>query len=158
MVVRNMRPNQAKKVVVGMSGGVDSSVAAALLKKEGYDVSGVFMKNWADPKYPCPWKEDRRDAMRVAAVLDIQFETWDFTKEYRASVVDYMVREYAAGRTPNPDVMCNREIKFGLFLEWALERGADYVATGHYVKKIKNEKLKSKNYRLAIAKDLNKDQ
>jgi len=166
VVARNMKPNKTKKVVVGMSGGVDSSVAAALLKKEGYDVSGVFMKNWADPKYPCPWQEDRRDAMRVSAILDIPFETWDFTKEYRASVVDYMVREYAAGRTPNPDVMCNREIKFGLFLERALERGADFVATGHYTRKFQiptnkfqtNSKSQIRNYKLLKAKDENKDQ
>lgn len=139
-----------KRVVVGMSGGVDSSVAAALLKKEGYEVTGVFMKNWADPKYPCPWEEDRRDAMRVAALLDIPFQTWDFSKEYRDEVVSYMIREYGAGRTPNPDVMCNREIKFGLFLQKALSIGADFVATGHYVRRVGNT--------LAIAKDLNKDQ
>lgn len=123
-----------KKVVVGMSGGVDSSVAAALLKEEGYEVTGVFMKNWADPKYPCPWQEDRRDAMRVAAMLDIPFETWDFSQEYRAAVVSYMIREYAAGRTPNPDVMCNREIKFGVFSARARAEGADFIATGHYAR------------------------
>lgn len=126
--------SKKKKVIVGMSGGVDSSVAAALLKHAGYDVVGVFMKNWADPKYPCPWEDDRRDAMRVAAILDIPFQTWDFSREYRAAVVSYMIREYAAGRTPNPDVMCNREIKFGIFLNKALSLGADFVATGHYVR------------------------
>ncbi len=165
-------PQRKGRVVVGMSGGVDSSVAALLLKKEGYDVTGVYMKNWADPRYPCPWQEDRRDAMRVAAVLDIPFETWDFTKEYRASVVDYMVQEYAAGRTPNPDVMCNREIKFGIFLKQALLRGADFVATGHYVRRTAstNNKFKTNKridefaysrqirYSLMIAKDPNKDQ
>jgi len=174
-----------RRVFVGMSGGVDSSVAAALLKRatpnnfsklfgrptpegfRGYDVVGVFMKNWADPKYPCPWREDRRDAMRVAAVLDIPFETWDFTKEYRKQVVSYMVREYAAGRTPNPDVMCNREIKFGLFLQKALERGADFVATGHYVQRQETRDKKQgtgKNRHVACrvslvaARDTNKDQ
>ncbi|MBI4134916.1 MAG: tRNA 2-thiouridine(34) synthase MnmA [Candidatus Sungbacteria bacterium] len=145
-----------KAVFLGMSGGVDSSVAAVLLKREGYNVRGVFMKNWADPKYPCPWEDDRRDAMRVAAILDIPFETWNFTKEYRGTVVEYMIREYAAGCTPNPDVMCNREIKFGLFLRRALKEGADFVATGHYVKKVQSPKSKVQN--LAIAKDLNKDQ
>ena len=132
-----------QKVIVGMSGGVDSSVAAALLKKEGYEVTGVFMKNWADPKYPCPWQEDRRDAMRVSAILDIPFETWDFTKEYRASVVDYMVREYAAGRTPNPDVMCNSRIKFGDFLQCALKAGADFIATGHYVRLMRKSEIRN---------------
>lgn len=161
------------RVVVGMSGGVDSSVAAALLKKDGYDVTGVFMKNWADPRYPCPWEEDRRDAMRVAAILDIPFETWDFTREYREAVVSYMIREYTAGRTPNPDVMCNREIKFGIFLKRALERGVDFVATGHYVIKHEAGNMKQKQYvsgskfqasgdassfTLHAARDLNKDQ
>ena len=139
-----------ERVVVGMSGGVDSSVAAALLKQKGYEVIGVYMKNWADPKYPCPWEEDRRDAMRVAALLDIPFQTWDFSKEYREQVVSYMIREYAAGRTPNPDVMCNREIKFGLFLQKALSLGADYVATWHYVRRVGSK--------LCVAKDRNKDQ
>ena len=129
----------------------DSSVAAALLKNSGYEVVGVFMKNWADPKYPCPWQEDRRDAMKVAALLDIPFQTWDFTKEYREHVVSYMIREYAQGRTPNPDVMCNREIKFGLFLKKALSLGADFVATGHYVRKIQSPKSELQN--LAAAKD-----
>ena len=152
---------QKAKVFIGMSGGVDSSVACALLKKEGYEVTGVFMKNWADPKYPCPWEQDRRDAMRVAAILDIPFETWDFSKEYRESVVEHMIREYAAGKTPNPDVMCNREIKFGIFLKRALERGADYVATGHYAK-IQNSKFKIQNdnskFKILEATDRNKDQ
>src|SRR3989344_3118725 len=152
---------QKAKVFIGMSGGVDSSVACALLKKEGYEVTGVFMKNWADPKYPCPWEQDRRDAMRVAAILDIPFETWDFSKEYRESVVEHMIREYAAGKTPNPDVMCNREIKFGIFLKRALELGADYVATGHYAK-IQNSKFKIQNdnskFKILEATDRNKDQ
>lgn len=136
-----------------MSGGVDSSVSAALLKNaakpdefkkltgrpapkgfSGFDVSGVHIKMWSDPEIPCVAKEDRYDAMRAAAALDIPFQTWDFTEEYRREVVEYMIREYAAGRTPNPDVMCNRHIKFGAFLRRALAEGADYVATGHYVR------------------------
>lgn len=137
-----------------MSGGVDSSVAAALLKERGFDVRGVHIKMWSDERIPCQFKEDRRDALRVAMKLDIPFETWDLTSEYRAEVVNYMISEYAAGRTPNPDVMCNRKIKFGIFLKKALERGADYIATGHYVGLMRNAEY----YRLNIAKDLNKDQ
>ncbi|MDP3727596.1 MAG: asparagine synthase-related protein, partial [bacterium] len=109
-----------KKVFVAMSGGVDSSVAAALLKERGFDVRGVHIKMWGDPEIPCTFKEDRYDAMRAAAHLEIPFETWDLTSEYKAAVVEYMIAEYAAGRTPNPDVMCNREIKFGVFLQRAL--------------------------------------
>lgn len=156
---------QRKKVFVGMSGGVDSSVAAALLKERGFDVHGVHIKMWSDPAVPCLTKEDRYDAMKAAAHLDIPFETWDFTKEYRQAVVDYMIHEYASGRTPNPDVMCNREIKFGVFLKKALEQGADFVATGHYMKtqkpkpKTQNDKLESKIVsKLLCAKDSNKDQ
>ncbi len=125
-----------KKVFVGMSGGVDSSVTAALLKKEGYDVTGVFIKVWSPDWLPCTWKDERRDAMRVAAHLDIPFFTFDFENEYKKAVADYMIDEYKKGRTPNPDVMCNKEIKFGSFLKKALVMGADYIATGHYVQNI----------------------
>src|SRR3989344_806743 len=138
---------QQKKVFVAMSGGVDSSVAALLLKQKGYNVVGVYMKGWS--LTDCA-ERDARDARRVAGVLNIPFYVFNFENEFKKEVVDYMVNEYAAGRTPNPDVMCNREIKFGLFLNKALTLDADYIATGHYVK-IKNNKL-------LIAKDLNKDQ
>ncbi len=142
----------AKKVYVGLSGGVDSSVTAALLKQQGYEVIGAYMKNWSKdlPGFACPWKEDYQDAKRVAVQLGIDFKMFDFETQYRHKVVDYMVAEYQAGRTPNPDIMCNQEIKFKLFLETALEEGADMVATGHYAN-VKKGKL----YR---AKDDNKDQ
>ena len=159
-----------------MSGGVDSSVAAALLKKQGYLVVGVFMKCWAEPSATqnsfasngvdaeprgrfdeCPQERDEEDARRVAAKLGIPFYTFDFVKEYKKKVVDYMIDGYKRGITPNPDVMCNREIKFGLFLEKALSLGADYIATGHYVKKsnIKNQisKIHIKNKKLEKFKD-----
>ena len=154
-----------KKVFIGMSGGVDSSVAAALLKKKGYDVVGVFIKGWSDNRFfkdktMCPWVTDQEDARRVAAYLDIPFYTFDFEKEYRKAVVEYMVKEYKAGRTPNPDVMCNKEIKFGVFFEKARKLGADFVATGHHarVREVKGKKLKVKSFQLRAGKDTNKDQ
>jgi len=139
------------KVFVAMSGGVDSSVAALLLQKSGFNLVGCYIKGWYPPGVVCSWKEDRRDAMRVCASLGIPFITVDAEKEYKKEVVDYMISEYKAGRTPNPDIMCNKSVKFGVFLKKALAMGADYIATGHYVRKLKNNAL-------AIAKDLNKDQ
>ncbi len=141
-----------KKVFVGLSGGVDSSVAALLLKQQGYSVIGVYMKNWSQdlPGVKCPWQEDYQDAKRVAVQLGIDFKLYDFEKEYRQKVVDYMVREYKAGHTPNPDIMCNQEVKFKLYLETALADGSDYIATGHYAR--------VRNGELFTAKDGNKDQ
>lgn len=126
-----------KTVYVAMSGGVDSSVAAALLKRQGYTVVGVFMKPWSPPDEQaatCPWHRDREDALRVASVLDIPLLTWDFSEAYGSAVTDYMVETYRRGNTPNPDVMCNKEIKFGLFFRKAVEEGADAIATGHYAR------------------------
>ncbi len=125
-----------KTVYVGLSGGVDSSVTAALVKEQGYNVVGVYMKNWSKdlPGFACPWKEDYQDAKRVAVQLGIDFKMFDFEKEYQEKVVDYMIEEYKAGRTPNPDIMCNQEVKFKLFLNTALAEGADFVATGHYAR------------------------
>jgi len=140
------------RVYVGLSGGVDSSVTAALLKEQGYDVIGVYMKNWSQdlPGYKCPWEDDFQDAKRVAVQLGIDFKMYDFQKQYRHKVVDYMIDEYKAGHTPNPDIMCNQEVKFKLFLNTAFEDGADLIATGHYAK--------TENGRLFMAKDANKDQ
>jgi len=147
-------------VFVGMSGGVDSSVSAALLQKAGYEVTGVFMKVWQPDFLPCTWREERLDAMRVAAKLGIPLLTWDFEKEYKEGVADYMIAEYKAGRTPNPDVMCNKEIKFGAFFRRAMKEGADFVATGHYAKVVESRKsIKSKEeFKMFKGVDSAKDQ
>ncbi len=131
------------RVFVGMSGGVDSSVSAALLKNAGYDVTGVFIKVWQPDWIECTWKDERREAMRAAAHLGIPFVTLDLVQEYKIEVIDYMIAEYKAGRTPNPDVMCNREVKFGAFWRWADKQGADFVATGHYARVIGEQPLPS---------------
>lgn len=123
---------KGKRVFVGLSGGVDSAVTAALLKEQGALVTGIFIKGWYPPGMPCTWSDDRKDAMRVAARLQIPFHTLDASTEYKQGVIDYLLAEYEAGRTPNPDVMCNREVKFGAFYRFAKEHGADYIATGHY--------------------------
>lgn len=148
-----------KTVVVGLSGGVDSSVAAYLLKEEGYNVIGIFMKNWHDESVTisneCPWIDDSQDALLVAQKLNIPFQVLDLSEEYKDRIVDYMFREYENGRTPNPDVLCNREIKFDVFLKGAEKLGADYVATGHYCRK---DSLENGTQRLLAGKDPNKDQ
>lgn len=143
------------KVYVGMSGGVDSSLTAALLKEQGYDVTGVYMKNWTQdlPGMKCPWADDLADAKRVAVQLGIDFKVFDFQAEYKQKVVDYMIAEYERGRTPNPDIMCNQEVKFKIFLEAALEDGADMIATGHYARVVHGETAQ-----LRMATDANKDQ
>jgi tRNA-specific 2-thiouridylase len=151
-----------KRVVVGLSGGVDSSVTAYLLKEQGYEVIGMFMKNWHDDSVTisdeCPWLDDSNDAMIVAQHLGIPFQAIDLSVEYKERIVDYMFREYQAGRTPNPDVLCNREIKFDIFLKAAVKLGADYVATGHYARKEEIEVAGKKIFRLLAGKDPNKDQ
>ena len=157
-----MHKSQQKTVVVGLSGGVDSSVAAHLLKEEGYNVIGLFMKNWHDDSVTisdeCPWLDDSNDAMLVAEKLGIPFQTVDLSEEYRERIVNYMFKEYEMGRTPNPDVLCNREIKFDVFMKIALSLGADYVATGHYCQKssvtIDGEEI----FQLRAGADGNKDQ
>jgi tRNA-specific 2-thiouridylase len=151
-----------KRVVVGLSGGVDSSVAAYLLQEQGYEVIGLFMKNWHDDSVTisneCPWLEDSNDALLVAEKLGIPFQTVDLSEQYKEKIVDYMFNEYAKGRTPNPDVLCNREIKFDVFMKIALNLGADFVATGHYCRKGEIEIGKKTVYQLLAGKDDNKDQ
>lgn len=150
--------NKNTRVVVALSGGVDSSVAAYLLVKQGYDVVGIFMKNWHDDTVTisneCPWLEDSYDAMIVAEKLSIPFQTIDLSKEYQERIIDYMFTEYKIGNTPNPDVLCNREIKFDVFLEIAKNLGADYVATGHYCRVV----TENNQFKLLSGKDSNKDQ
>jgi tRNA-specific 2-thiouridylase len=151
-----------KRVVVGLSGGVDSSVTAYLCQKLGYEVIGLFMKNWHDDSVTisdeCPWLEDSNDAMIVAEKLGIPFQTVDLSKDYKERIVDYMFAEYEKGRTPNPDVLCNREIKFDVFMDIAVSLGADFVATGHYCRKDSFQRNGKTIYRLLAGKDKNKDQ
>lgn len=151
-----------KRVVVGLSGGVDSSVAAYLLQQQGYEVIGLFMKNWHDDSVTisneCPWLEDSNDALLVAEKLGIPFQTVDLSEQYKEKIVDYMFNEYEKGRTPNPDVLCNREIKFDVFLKIALSLGADFVATGHYCKKQEIDGNGKKVFQLLAGADANKDQ
>lgn len=152
----------SKRVIVGLSGGVDSSVAAYLLKEQGYEVIGLFMKNWHDDSVTisdeCPWLEDSNDALLVAQKLNIPFQTVDLSEQYKARIVDYMFSEYEYGRTPNPDVLCNREIKFDVFLKIALNLGADFVATGHYCQKQTTTIAGEEIHHLIAGKDTNKDQ
>ena len=151
-----------KRVVVGLSGGVDSSVAAYLLQQQGYEVIGLFMKNWHDDSVTisneCPWLEDSNDALLVAEKLGIPFQTVDLSEQYKEKIVDYMFNEYEKGRTPNPDVLCNREIKFDVFMKIALSLGADFVATGHYCRKGETEAGGKKVFQLLAGADNNKDQ
>ncbi|WP_088324763.1 tRNA 2-thiouridine(34) synthase MnmA [Polaribacter tangerinus] len=151
-----------KRVVVGLSGGVDSSVTAYLLKEQGYEVIGLFMKNWHDDSVTisneCPWLEDSNDAMIVAEKLEIPFQVVDLSEQYKERIVDYMFAEYSKGRTPNPDVLCNREIKFDVFMDIAIQLGADYVATGHYCRKDEEIINGEVTYKLLAGKDSNKDQ
>jgi tRNA-specific 2-thiouridylase len=151
-----------KRVVVGLSGGVDSSVTAHLLKEQGFEVIGLFMKNWHDDSVTisneCPWLEDSNDAMIVAEKLGIPFQVVDLSEQYKERIVDYMFDEYEKGRTPNPDILCNREIKFDVFMDIALKLGADYVATGHYCRKDEEIIDGKPVYKLLAGKDINKDQ
>lgn len=150
------------RVVVGLSGGVDSSVAAYLLIKEGYEVIGMFMKNWHDTSVTisddCPWIDDSNDALLVAEKLGIPYQTIDLSEQYKDRIVDYMFKEYEQGRTPNPDVLCNREIKFDVFLDAAMKLGADFVATGHYCQKGETNDNGNTHYQLIAGEDTNKDQ
>jgi tRNA-uridine 2-sulfurtransferase len=158
----NLPANKKQKVFVGMSGGVDSSVSALLLKKQGYDVTGVFIRAWHPDFLPCNWRSEMRDAMRVCAKLKIPFLLCNLEKEYKKNVVDYLINEYKKGRTPNPDILCNKTIKFGHFLDWSLLNGADFIATGHYaLKKIidnKNAVNEINHHGLFSAADQDKDQ
>ncbi|MFB9052944.1 tRNA 2-thiouridine(34) synthase MnmA [Formosa undariae] len=151
-----------KRVIVGLSGGVDSSVAAYVLQQQGYEVIGLFMKNWHDDSVTisdeCPWLDDSNDAMLVAEKLGIPFQTVDLSEQYKERIVDYMFKEYENGRTPNPDVLCNREIKFDVFMKIALDLGADYVATGHYCRKGIINEGENETYQLLAGLDGNKDQ
>ena len=151
-----------KKVIIGLSGGVDSSVSALLLKQQGYEVIGLFMKNWHDETVTisddCPWLDDSNDAMLIAEKLEIPFQTVDLSEQYHSRIIDYMFNEYENGRTPNPDVLCNREIKFDIFLKIALDLGADYIATGHYCQVNKINKDNKEIYRLIVGADEKKDQ
>ncbi len=151
-----------QRVIVGLSGGVDSSVAAYLLQQQGYEVIGLFMKNWHDTSVTisneCPWLEDSNDAMLVAEKLGIPFQVVDLSEQYKEKIVDYMFAEYKIGRTPNPDVLCNREIKFDVFMDIALDLGADFVATGHYCRKGELDVNGEKVFQLLVGKDDNKDQ
>ena len=153
---------KTNKVVIALSGGVDSSVAAFLLKKKGYDLIGLFMKNWHDENVTisdeCPWLEDSNDAMLVAEKLNIPFQTVDLSKEYKERIIDYMFDEYSRGNTPNPDILCNREIKFDVFMDIAISLGADYVATGHYCRVIEDNNNEDVTYQLHAGIDNLKDQ
>ena len=154
MFLSNKKNNRGK-VFVGMSGGVDSSVSAALLKEQGYDVTGVFIKVWQPEFFECTWRQDRLDAMRVCAKIGIPFITLNLEKEYKKEVVDYMIEEYKNGNTPNPDVMCNKYVKFGGFFDWAMVQGADYVATGHYARVRREYRISNIEYSKNKETDLN---
>lgn len=152
--MKKVKENKKTKVFVGISGGVDSSVSAAILKDEGYDVTGVFIKVWYPEFLDCDWKEEKRDAMRICAHLDIPFKMLDLSKEYKEEVIDYMIDTYKKGHTPNPDVMCNKYVKFGSFFDWAVENGADFMATGHYAQVRKD----GEEFKLVASEDTEKDQ
>ncbi len=157
-----------KKVYTAMSGGVDSSVAVSILKDQGYNIVGVYMKTWSPEGRPCPWREERRDVIRVCAHLNVPFKDWDFTDDYKKKVVDYMISEYKKGKTPNPDIMCNKEIKFGLFFDKAISEGANMVATGHHARRRRSfsffplaeraGNFQFSKYKLLRGSDTNKDQ